>query len=70
MCHWKERSTLEESSNLPTPLDEFPHYDASYRIQILEKRLKRHEEQALHKYYELDHKLRTDPRLASLLQAQ
>jgi len=36
------------------------------RIHILEKRLKRHEEQALHKYYELDHKLRADPRLAQL----
>ena len=39
------------------------------RIHILEKRLKRHEEQALHKYYELDHKLRSDPRLSALLQA-
>ncbi len=39
----------------------------AYRIHILEKRLKRHEEQALHKYYELDHKLRADSRLAALL---
>ncbi len=39
------------------------------RIHILEKRLKRHEEQALQKYYELDHKLRADARLAALLHA-
>ena len=37
------------------------------RVHILEKRLKRHEEQALQKYYELDHKLRSDKRLAALL---
>ncbi|GFH18689.1 uncharacterized protein HaLaN_15536 [Haematococcus lacustris] len=37
------------------------------RANIIQKRLKRHEEQALHKYYELDHKLRSDPRLAALL---
>mmetsp|Transcript_26484 Transcript_26484/g.78665 ORF Transcript_26484/g.78665 Transcript_26484/m.78665 type:complete len:135 (+) Transcript_26484:4570-4974(+) len=40
--------------------------ESMFRIHILEKRLKRHEEQALHKYYELDHKLRADPRLAQL----
>lgn len=38
-----------------------------FRIAILEKRLRRHEEQALHKYYELDAKLRGDSRLAALL---
>lgn len=55
----------------------FPHFltlslhtlSHTSRIHILEKRLKRHEEQALHKYYELDHKLRSDPRLSALLQA-
>jgi hypothetical protein len=40
----------------------------TYRIHILEKRLKRHEEQALHKYYDLDHRLRSDNRLAALMQ--
>jgi hypothetical protein len=40
-----------------------------FKIQILDKRLKRHEEQALRKYYELDLKLRRDPRLATLVQA-
>jgi len=43
------------------------HVLSACRIHILEKRLKRHEEQALHKYYELDHKLRSDPRLQALL---
>ena len=48
----------------------YPHTSShTSRIHILEKRLKRHEEQALHKYYELDHKLRSDPRLSALLQA-
>ncbi len=41
--------------------------ESMFCIAILEKRLKRHEEQALHKYYELDAKLRKDPRLAVLL---
>jgi hypothetical protein len=39
-----------------------------FKIQILEKRLKHHEEQAIRKYYELDSKLRSDPRLAVLRQ--
>ena len=48
-------------------------YDAAcekavFKIQILGKRLSRHEEQALRKYYELDFRLRRDPRLAVLLQ--
>jgi len=37
-------------------------------LQILEKRLKHHEEQAIRKYYELDHQLRKDPRLSALVQ--
>uniref|UniRef100_A0A7S1I6I9 Dynein regulatory complex subunit 7 n=1 Tax=Eutreptiella gymnastica TaxID=73025 RepID=A0A7S1I6I9_9EUGL len=40
--------------------------NAMWRIHILEKRLERHQEQALHKYAELDQKLRTDPRLSAL----
>jgi hypothetical protein len=39
---------------------------STFKITILEKRLKHHEEQAICKYYELDHKLRRDPRLAVL----
>ncbi|GLI65995.1 hypothetical protein VaNZ11_009689 [Volvox africanus] len=41
--------------------------ESMFRIHILERRLRRHEEQALHKYYELDAKLRGDSRLQSLL---
>lgn len=41
--------------------------EALFRITILEKRLRRHEEQALRKYYDLDAQLRGDGRLASLL---
>ncbi len=41
-------------SGLDSTITSTPH-----RIHILEKRLKRHEEQALYKYYELDHKLRS-----------
>ncbi|KXZ51889.1 hypothetical protein GPECTOR_11g323 [Gonium pectorale] len=41
--------------------------ESMFRIHILERRLRRHEEQALHKYYELDAKLRSDPRLTALL---
>ena len=41
--------------------------EAMFRIQILEQRLKRHEEQALQRFYDLDAKLRQDPRLAFLL---
>ena len=55
--------TAEEEEEYEKAVEE-----SMFRIHILEKRLKRHEEQALHKYYELDHKLRSDPRLLSLLQ--
>ena len=41
--------------------------DSMFRIHILDKRLKRHEEAALQGYYELDNKLRHDPRLAVLM---
>ena len=41
--------------------------EASFRIAILQRRLGRHEESALHKYYDLDKKLRQDERLAVLL---
>ena len=41
--------------------------DSMFRIHILDKRLKRHEEAALQSYYELDTKLRHDPRLAVLM---
>jgi len=40
--------------------------DAWFRIQILEQRLSRHEDNALYKFAELDTRLRNDPRLSSL----
>lgn len=40
--------------------------ESMFRIHILEQRLKRHEEAALSKYYGLDAKLRSDPRLVEL----
>lgn len=42
--------------------------DSLFRIQVLEKRIKRHEDTALQKYYDLDRKLRHDPRLQALTQ--
>eukprot|EP01062_Namystynia_karyoxenos_P010229 TRINITY_DN13621_c0_g2_i1.p1 TRINITY_DN13621_c0_g2~~TRINITY_DN13621_c0_g2_i1.p1 ORF type:complete len:1002 (+),score=402.03 TRINITY_DN13621_c0_g2_i1:106-3111(+) len=41
--------------------------DAMWRISILEKRLERHQDQALQKYANLDTKLRNDPRLKEAL---
>ena len=51
--------------------EEYEHAceECMFRIHILDKRLKRHEEQALQKYFELDNKIRHDPRLSALLQA-
>jgi hypothetical protein len=43
--------------------------ESLFRIHILEQRLKRHEEQALQKYYDLDSKLRADVRLDVLMTA-
>eukprot|EP00640_Fibrocapsa_japonica_P007581 CAMPEP_0113937326 /NCGR_PEP_ID=MMETSP1339-20121228/3971_1 /TAXON_ID=94617 /ORGANISM="Fibrocapsa japonica" /LENGTH=145 /DNA_ID=CAMNT_0000940045 /DNA_START=54 /DNA_END=491 /DNA_ORIENTATION=- /assembly_acc=CAM_ASM_000762 len=40
--------------------------EAMFRIQILERRLVQHEEQALAKYAEMDSKLSVDPRLSVL----
>ncbi|GAX80447.1 hypothetical protein CEUSTIGMA_g7886.t1 [Chlamydomonas eustigma] len=60
----RDQMTQEEEEEYEKAVEE-----SLFRIHILEKRLKRHEEQALHKYYELDHKLRSDPRLSALLQA-
>jgi hypothetical protein len=41
-------------------------HDAEFRIGILERRLKRHEEAALAKYHELDRRIKRDPRLYML----
>lgn len=42
--------------------------EAAFRTSILQKRLARHEETALQQYYQLDKRLRADPRLSMLLQ--
>ena len=63
------RRTLKTIAHYPLPSHTLHSSAPPRRIHILEKRLKRHEEQALHKYYELDHKLRSDARLAALLMA-
>ena len=48
--------------------EEYERYcaDGMLRIQILEQRLQRHEEQSLQKYAEMDARLREDPRLGLL----
>jgi hypothetical protein len=53
----------------PAEEEEYEHAadEAAFRIGILQRRLARHEEAALQKYYELDKKLRNDARLAVLL---
>jgi len=52
-----------------TDEEEYERYcqEAAFRIQILDARLKRHEELALQKYTEMDRKLREDTRLVVLL---
>lgn len=53
----------------PAEEEEYEHAadEAAFRIGILQRRLARHEEAALQKYYDLDKKLRNDARLAVLL---
>ncbi|KAK9811814.1 hypothetical protein WJX72_010643 [[Myrmecia] bisecta] len=57
----RDQMTREEEEEYERACEE-----SMFRIHILDKRLKRHEEQALQKYYELDNKLRHDARLAIL----
>lgn len=59
----KEQLTPSEEEEYEKAFEDF-----QFRIAILDKRLKRHEEQALQKYYDLDKKLRNDPRLRLLVQ--
>jgi uncharacterized protein (DUF2267 family) len=48
--------------------EEFEHYstEAMFRIQILEERLRSHEEMALRKFMDMDNRLTNDPRLSIL----
>ncbi|EFJ23290.1 flagella associated protein 50 [Selaginella moellendorffii] len=66
----KRRANFERDREQMT-VDEVEKYEqdcetAVFRIRILEKRAKEHEQSALRKYTELDRKLRSDPRLSSL----
>lgn len=47
--------------------EEYKQYctETMFRIQILEQRLAKHEENALHKYAEMDRRLHNDPRLCA-----
>lgn len=53
----------------PAEEEEYEHAveEAQFKIGILQRRLANHEEAALQKYYELDKRLRADPRLEVLL---
>ena len=42
---------------------------ARFRIRVLEGRIRRHEDEALQKYYDYDARIRADPRLAALKEA-
>ena len=66
----KKRNAFQRSRDHVEGADEeFEAYcsSAMFRIQILEQRLERHEETALQKYADMDHKLRNDPRLVGFL---
>ncbi|CAG9466922.1 unnamed protein product [Pedinophyceae sp. YPF-701] len=57
----RDQMTREEEEEYEHNVEE-----SMFRLHILEQRLKRHQEEALLKFYELDQKLRADPRLAAL----
>ena len=59
----RNRDHMEQSDEV-----EYERYcqEAMFRIQILEQRLDRHTELSLHKYAEMDARLRNDPRLTAL----
>jgi hypothetical protein len=66
----RKQAAFQRTRDHATPEAEEEYEDfcaeAWFRIQILEQRLARHEDQALQKFAELDTKLRNDPRLACL----
>ncbi|KAJ7564854.1 hypothetical protein O6H91_02G036500 [Diphasiastrum complanatum] len=57
----REQMTVEEVEKQEQMCE-----DAVFRIRILERRAKEHEEQAIKKYIEMDQRLRHDPCLATL----
>ena len=71
VLHWLTHSLPLTIARRPTVFTPHPPSPSSPRqVSILEKRLKRHEEAALSKYYDMDRRLRHDFRLSTLLQPQ
>ena len=66
----KRQTTFQRNRDHMDPREEEEYeafcQEAMFRIQILEQRLERHTELSLHKYAELDTRLRSDLRLAAL----
>lgn len=66
----KRRSNFERESTHATNEEKEEHKKAceesEFRINILEKRIKYHEKQALQKYTDMEKRLRNDPRLKLL----
>eukprot|EP00755_Sulcionema_specki_P018463 Sspe_Gene.66944::Locus_39538_Transcript_2_2_Confidence_0.800_Length_509::g.66944::m.66944 len=67
----RHQTNFHKSQEQMAESKEHEHYiqiveNAMWRISILEKRLERHQDQALQKYANLDTKLRNDPRLKEL----
>ena len=67
----KRRNAFERDRDVMTPAEEeeFNHAceESTFKINILNQRLERHEEISKRRFLELDAKLRADPRLAALL---
>jgi hypothetical protein len=65
----KRKAIFERDRDQLTREDEEAHDracdESAFTLRILNQRLKRHEEQALERYHELDAKLRADDRLAA-----
>ena len=64
----QERREVREAATERAVEEEYEEFcaEAWFRIQILEQRLARHEDQALQKFAYLDTKLRNDPRLSAI----
>lgn len=69
----KRMATYQRDRDQMTREDEIDYEKACeaarFRIRVLEGRIRRHEDEALQKYYDLDGKLRADARLAALTEA-
>ena len=66
----KRMATYQRDRDQMTREDEL-EYEAAcettrFRIEVLERRIRRHERDALQRYYDLDVRIRADPRMAAL----